>query len=135
MKVQKHKLKFTNASSSPQVKSWNPRVTSSNPRVPNSNPRVTSSIYELQLQIYELVSSSNPRITSSNPRVTSSNPRIIKSMKTQVNSLNCSSFPTIISPKLFDNLWGNWYVEFLVSKQNVTDFSFIPLTENFVLFF
>ena len=58
----------------------------------SSNPRVTSS---------------NPRVTSSNPWVTSSNPRIIKSMKTKVNSLKSSSFPKIISPKLFGNSWGN----------------------------
>ena len=29
--------------------------------------------------------------------------RIIKLMKTQVNSLKCSSFPKIINPKLFGN--------------------------------
>ena len=40
--------------------------------------------------------------------------RIIKSMKTQVNSLKSSSFPKIISPKLFGNSWDNSYVKFLV---------------------
>ena len=40
--------------------------------------------------------------------------RIIKPMKTQVNSLRSSSFPKIRSPKLFGNLLGNLYVQFLV---------------------
>ena len=35
---------------------------------------------------------------------------IIKLMKTQVSSFKSSSFPKIISPKLFDNSWGKLYV-------------------------
>ena len=58
--------------------------------------------------------SSNPRVTSSNLRVPSSNPRIIKSIKTQVNNFKSCLFPKIRSPKLFGNLWGNWYVQFLM---------------------
>ena len=33
---------------------------------------------------------------------------------TQVNSFKSSSFPEIISPKLFGNSWGNSYFQFLV---------------------
>ena len=51
---------------------------------------------------------------SSNPSIKSSSPRIIKSMKIHVNSRKSSSFPKIKSPKLFGNLWGNSYVQFLV---------------------
>ena len=60
------------------------------------------------------VASSKLRVTNLNLRVTSSNARIIKAMKAQVNSLKSSWFPEIISPKLFSNLWGNWFVQFLV---------------------
>ena len=60
------------------------------------------------------VTSSNPRVTSSNPQVTSSNPWIIKWIKTQVSSLKSSSFPKILSPKLFGSSWGNLYFQFLV---------------------
>ena len=68
---------------------------SSDSRVTSLNPRVT--ILNLR------VASSNPQLTSSNPRFTSLNLRIIKSMKIQVNSLESSSFPKIINPKLFGN--------------------------------
>ena len=82
-----------------EIQSSNARVTSSNPRVTSSNSRVTSS---------------NPRVTSSNTQVTSSNPWIIKWIKTQVSSLKSSSFPKILSPKLFSSSWGNLYFQFLV---------------------
>ena len=85
MKAQKHQLKFKSASSNPRATSWNPLVTSPNPQF----------------------TSSNPQITNSKPRFTSSNSRIIKSMKIQVNSFKISSFPKIISLKLFGNSWGN----------------------------
>ena len=86
--------------------SWNPRVTSSNPGVTSSNPRFTSS---------------KPGATSSNLRVTSFKPTSheFKSAnyyinETQRNSLKSSLFPTVISPKLFGNSWGNSYVQLYV---------------------
>ena len=78
--------------------------------------------YEFQSMIYELKSTSS---------------RIIKWMKTQVNSLNSPSFPKIISPKLFGNpmILDKFAFSFAfnIRKQNVTDFSSISLTQNFVL--
>ena len=50
--------------------------------------------------------------TSDEPKSTSS--RIIKSTKTQVNSLEISSFPKILNLKSFDNWWDNLYAQFLV---------------------
>ena len=89
LKVQKHKLKFKSSSSNPRVKVSNLRVTSSNLLVRSWNPWVASS--------KPRVTSWNTRVKSSNPSVTSSNPPIIKSMKTQVNSPQSTSYPKIIS--------------------------------------
>ena len=102
--------------SNPRVTSSNLQVTSSNPRVTCSNPRITSSNPQL--------TSSNPWVTSSNSRVTGSNPWIVKSIKTQERSLKISPCLKIISPKLFNNSWGNSYVQFLVI---ISCFTFPPL--------
>ena len=70
-----------------------------------------SAIYEFQSTSYEFQSTSYEfKSTSYEFEYT----RFIKSMKTQVNSLKSSSFPKIRSPKVFGNLWGNLYVQFLV---------------------
>ena len=93
---------------------------SSNPRVTSSNPWVTSS---------------NPWVTSSNLRVTSLNPRIIKSIKTQVNSLKMSSFPKKINSKLFGwvkNINFERSDLYFLQKSH-PDFSFLSLTQNFML--
>ena len=82
------------------------RVTSYVLRVQSLKARVESLKVRVEIQKCEFKS------TSYEFKSTSS--RIIKSMKTQVNSLKSSSFPKIISPKLFSNSWGNLYVQFLV---------------------
>ena len=97
-----------------QVASYELRVESLKARVKTQNCEFK--IHELQVQIRELqvqihgVTSSNSQVT----RFKSTSLIIIKSMKTQVISLKSSSFPKIISPKLFDNSWGNSYVQFRV---------------------
>ena len=136
--------------------SWNsnPRITSSNPRVTNSNPRVTSSNLR--------VASSNPQVTSSNPRVQDSlNHQIIKalikssSFPTTISPKLfgnlwgnlCVQFLVIISCFTFPLLWKKrpkfstekspsprWFWRnLLFPLVNVTDFSFIFLTQIFVL--
>ena len=97
-----------------QVASYELRVESLKARVKTQNCEFK--IHELQVQIRELqvqihgVTSSNSQVT----RFKSTSLIIIKSMKTQVISLKSSSFPKIISPKLFDNSWDNSYVQFRV---------------------
>ena len=106
LKALKHQLKFK--STSP-----NRRVTSSNPWVTSSNPWVTSSSYKW--------------------RVTSSNPRIIKSMKTQVNSLKISLFPKILNcsaESVNTNFERN---DLNFPQKSHPDFSFLSLTQNFML--
>ena len=99
--------------------------------------------HELQVTSYEVnalkhdlkfkSASSNPRVTSANPRVTSSNPRIIKSMKTQVNSLKISLFPKILNCSAE---WVNINFErndLNFPQKSHPDFSFLSLTQNFML--
>ena len=67
--------------------------------------------YEFESTSYELKSTS---YELKPPIFEVESTRIIKSMKTQVNSLKSSSFPKMISSKLFGNSWDNLYVQFLV---------------------
>ena len=104
-----------------RVESWKARVESLKARVEIQKCEFKSTSYEFESTSYEFETTSYEFEST----------RIVKSMKTQVNSLKRSSFSKIISPKLFGNSWGNLYFQFLVI---VTDFSFISLMQNFVLF-
>ena len=94
-----------------QVASYELRIESLKARVESLKARVEIQKCEFESTSYEFESTSH-EFESTSYEFEST--RIIKSMKTQVNSLKSSSFPKIISPKLFGNSWGNLYVQFLV---------------------
>ena len=108
-----------------RIASYELRVESLKARVEIQKCEFKSTSYEFKSTSYEFESTSYEfKSTSYEFESTSyefeftsyefESTRIIKSMKTQVNSLKSSSFPKIISPKLFGNSWGNLYVQFLV---------------------
>ena len=101
-------MKFKSASSNSQATSWIHEL------------RVNSTSYEFEFTSYEINSTSYEFQSTSYEFEFM---RIIKSIKTQINSFKSSLFFKIISPKIFDNLWGNLYVQFLM----ITSFFTFPL--------
>ena len=87
-----------------RVESLKARAESLKARVEIQKCKFKSTSYEFKSTSYEFESTSYEFEST----------RITKSMKIQVNTLKSSSFPKIISPKLFGNSWGNSYVQFLV---------------------
>ena len=101
-----------------RVTSYELRVESLKARVEIQKCEFKSTSYEFESTSYEFEFTSYEFKSTSYKLESTSHEfeftRIIKSMKIQVNSLKSSSFPKIISPKLFGNSWGNLYVQFLV---------------------
>ena len=95
-----------------QNTSYELRVTSYQLRGESLKTRVEIQKCEFKSTIYEFKSTSY-EFKSTSYEFKSTSARIIKSMTTQVKSLKSSSFPKIISPKLFGSSWGNSYIQFL----------------------
>ena len=140
-------------SSNPRVMSSNPRVTSSNPRVTSSNSRVTSSNPSSRIiKLNSLKSSSFPKtILLGNLReklvpsfsgdnlffYISTTPWLrlqqeaewvnINFERRDLNSPQKSHLPPYDLEKFA------FFFAFNLRKQNATDFSFTPLTQNFAL--
>ena len=96
-----------------EFKSTSKEFNSTSYEFKSTSYKFKSTSYEFKSTSYELKSTSH-EFKSTSYELKSTSSRIIKSMKTQVKSLKSVSFPKIISPKLFDNSWGNSYVQFLV---------------------
>ena len=94
-----------------RVESWKARVEIKKCEFKSTSRKFESTSYKFESTSYVFESTSY-EFESTSYEFEST--RIIKSIKTQVNNLKSSSFPSIISPKLFGNSWRNLYVQFLM---------------------
>ena len=104
--------------------SWNSKVRVQTLKFNLASYEFKSTSYEFKSTSYEFISASYEfKSTSYEFKFTSS--RFLQSMKTQVNNLENSLFPKILSLKQFSKSWGNSYV---FSYNNVLNFHYFMAT-------